>query len=327
MAFPTTRARRLRRTSAIRDLVREHALTPSDFILPLFVQHGSTPETPIEALPGHARVSIDRAAEIGERAVAAGIGGVILFGIPSTKDDAGSEAYDEEGIVPMAIRAMKERTPDLLVMTDVCLCQYTSHGHCGIVRDGKVLNDVTLELLAATATAHARAGADVVSPSDMMDGRVGAIRSSLDSEGFSDVGILAYSVKYSSAFYGPFREAAGSAPSFGDRSSYQMDPANLREAMREAQLDVEEGADMLMVKPAGAYLDVIAALRNRFDQPIAAYQVSGEYAMIKAAAANGWLDERRATLESLLGIKRAGADAILTYAALDAAGWLTEQGV
>jgi porphobilinogen synthase len=321
--FPLIRMRRMRRTTALRDLVREHRLHPSDFILPLFVQHGSGSE-PIEALPGHERVAIDRAVEIAQEAQDLGVGGLILFGIPSEKDDIGSEAYDDEGIVQLAVRAIKRQCEKLVVMTDVCLCQYTSHGHCGVVRDGEVLNDVTLELLAQTAVSHAQAGADVVAPSDMMDGRVGAIRAALDQEHLQAVGILSYSAKYASAFYGPFREAAGSTPQFGDRRAYQMDPANVDEAIRESLLDVDEGADMLMVKPALPYLDVITRVKEVTGMPLAAYHVSGEYAMVKAAAANGWIDERAALLESLTSIKRAGADVILTYASLEAARWIKE---
>ncbi len=277
---------------------------------------------PLEGLPGIARRSVDRICDEAEELVELGIRAVLLFGIPAEKDEVGSEAYAADGIVQRAMRALKERVPTLVVVTDVCLCEYTSHGHCGVVRDGEVLNDVSLELLARTAVSHAEAGADAVAPSDMMDGRVGAIRGALDDEGFESTAIIAYSAKYASAFYGPFREVADSAPAFGDRRGYQMDPPNLREALRECALDVEEGADVIMVKPALPYLDVIAAVRGRFDVPVAAYSVGGEYAMVKSAAAAGWLDEREAALETLLAIKRAGADMIFTYWAKDAAGWL-----
>lgn len=314
----------MRRTSALRSMVREHRLHPSDFVLPMFVQHGVDTTTPIEALPGHGRVTIDRATDIAQAASDLGIGGVLLFGIPAQKDDIGSEAMDDEGIVQLAIRAIKSRCPELSVITDVCMCQYTSHGHCGVVRDGEVLNDVTLEILADIAVSHARAGADVIAPSDMMDGRIGAIRAALDAEHHEATAIMSYSAKFASAYYGPFRDAAGSTPQFGDRRAYQMDPANISEALRECELDVEEGADMLMVKPALAYLDVVSRVKSTFGLPLACYHVSGEYAMVKAAAERGWIDEQAVMTETLLSMKRAGADVIITYAALEAARWMTE---
>jgi porphobilinogen synthase len=313
--------RRLRRTKAIRDLVRETELSPRHLVQPLFVVAGSDVREGVESMPGIERFSIGELVAEATEIQASGVGAVILFGIPAEKDEAGTGAYDDEGVVQMAVRALKEAHPDLTVITDVCLCEYTSHGHCGFLREGEVDNDITLELLARTANSHAEAGADIVAPSDMMDGRVAAIRHQLDEEGHPDTAILAYSAKYSSAFYGPFREAAESAPSEGDRRSYQMDPANGREALREIELDVAEGADMVMIKPAGPYLDLIAKARERFDLPIAAYQVSGEYSMLKAAAANGWLDEQAATTESLLAIRRAGADLIVTYYAKEFAQW------
>jgi porphobilinogen synthase len=322
MPFPTTRLRRLRRTEALRGLVRETDLSASNLIQPLFVVAGEGVRDEVESMPGVERFSISElvaeATEIG----ALGIGAVLLFGVPAEKDETGSGAYDDEGVVQMAVRALKEAHPELTVITDVCLCGYTSHGHCGFVREGEVDNDLTLELLAKTAISHAEAGADAVAPSDMMDGRVGTIRHQLDEEGHSHVPIVAYSAKYASAFYGPFRDAAESAPQFGDRRAYQLDPANAEEAIREAKLDLEEGADMLMVKPALPYLDVIGRVKEETGAPVAAYQVSGEYSMLKAAAANGWIDERAAALESLLSIRRAGADAIVTYYAKEAAAWL-----
>jgi porphobilinogen synthase len=314
--------RRLRRTSALRDLVRETELSPRHLVQPLFVISGENAREPVESMPGVERFSINEVVAEASELRAVGVQAVILFGIPSAKDESGSGAYDDEGVVQMAVRALKEAHPDLTVITDVCLCEYTSHGHCGFVRDGEVDNDITIELLAKTAISHAEAGADVVAPSDMMDGRVGMIRHQLNEEGHPDTAIIAYSAKYASAFYGPFREAAESTPEFGDRRGYQMDPANGREALREVEQDIEEGADMVMVKPAGPYLDVISAVRDRFDMPLAAYQVSGEYSMIQAAAENGWIDGKAAALESLVAIRRAGADVILTYFAKEAAGWL-----
>src|SRR3954454_7002297 len=323
MAFPATRMRRLRRTAVLRDLVRETRLDPGDFVLPLFVEAGLDGRQPIQAMPGVDRLSITEAvAEAGE-AKALGLPAVILFGIPADKDAEGTGAYDDEGIVQLATRAIKDAHPDLLVMTDVCLCEYTEHGHCGLLReDGSVDNDSSVELLARTAVSQARAGADIVAPSDMMDGRVRAIRAALDEEGFGDTPIVAYSAKFASAFYGPFREAAESTPAFGDRRAYQMDPGNGDEAVREALLDVEEGADVGMGKPALPSLDVIHRVKEPTNLPVCAYNVSGEYAMIKAAAAAGMLDERTAVLEALTSIKRAGADIVITYHAKDAARWL-----
>lgn len=314
--------RRLRRTKALRDLVRETELSPRHLVQPLFVVSGEGVREPVDSMPGIERFSISELVAEASELRATGIEAVILFGIPAAKDETGSGAYDEEGVVQLAVRALKETHPELTVITDVCLCEYTSHGHCGFVRDGEVDNEITIELLAQTAISHAEAGADAVAPSDMMDGRIGAIRHQLDEEGHRNTPIIAYSAKYASAFYGPFREAAESAPEFGDRRGYQMDPANVREALREARLDVEEGADMVMVKPALPYLDVIRAVREDLDLPLAAYQVSGEYSMLKAAAGNGWLDERAAVLEALTAIRRAGADVIFTYYAKEAAAWL-----
>ncbi|HEV8191229.1 MAG TPA: porphobilinogen synthase [Ktedonobacterales bacterium] len=322
--FPARRLRRLRRTEGMRRLVRETQLDPADFIYPMFVSEVVSEPVPIASMPGQYQWPVEALAEQAEALAAQRIGGVILFGIPAHKDEVGSAAYDDQGIIQRAIRRIKSAVPELLVVTDVCLCEYTSHGHCGIVRDGDVLNDETLALLAREAISHVDAGADIVAPSDMMDGRVAAIRAALDGRGYSTVPIMAYSAKYASAFYGPFREAAESAPQFGDRRSYQMDPANGREALREVALDIAEGADIIMVKPALPYLDVLARARDHFDLPLAAYNVSGEYAMLKAAVANGWLEERRATLELLTGIKRAGAEIILTYHAREAATWLAE---
>jgi len=313
------RPRRLRRTAGIRRMVRETVLTPADFIYPLFVVPGKGLRQEVAAMPGVARLSVDLLVEEAKSAWDLGVPAVLLFALPQKKDATGSEAASPKGTVQQAVRALKKALPDLVVITDVCLCGYTSHGHCGIVNRGDIDNDATLEVLSEVALSHAQAGADLVAPSDMMDGRVGAIRESLDDRGFEMVGILSYAVKYASAFYGPFREAAESAPQYGDRRGYQMDPANAREAMREATLDLEEGADIIMVKPALPYLDIISQLAGEFDLPIAAYQVSGEYSMIKAAAQKGWLDEQAAMLESLLSIKRAGADVILTYFAKDAA--------
>jgi porphobilinogen synthase len=319
MAFPVQRLRRLRRTAALRDLVRETRLSPQQFILPLFVCPGEGVKREIGAMPGNFQMSVDQIVRECEELQSLGVGGTILFGLPESKDETASGAYADDGIVQRAIRAIKKSTPDLLVMTDVCNCEYTSHGHCGKVVDNDVDNDATLEWLAASAVSHARAGADIVAPSDMMDGRVGAIRRALDANGFLNIPILSYAAKFASVFYGPFREAAESAPQFGDRRSYQMDPANGREAMREIALDLEEGADMIMVKPALSYLDLIRQARDRFDVPIAAYQVSGEYSMIVAAARNGWIDHDRAMMETLTSITRAGAGIILTYFAKPAA--------
>jgi porphobilinogen synthase len=324
MAFPETRLRRLRTTPALRGLIRETTLAPTDFIYPLFVRHGRGVYDEIPSMPGVYHLSIDRLKDEVDEIAALGIPAVILFGLPAVKDDIGSENFAAEGIVQQAIRAIKDAQPELVVMTDVCMCEYTDHGHCGIVRDGKVINDETLDILRRVVISHAEAGADVVAPSGMMDGMVQAIRGALDGDGFTDISILSYAVKYASSFYGPFRDAAQSPPQFGDRHSYQMDPANAREALREARLDVAEGSDMLMVKPALAYLDVVRRVREEFDLPLAAYNVSGEYSMLKAAGRNGWLDERKAALEMLTGIKRAGADMILTYWAKDAARWLSE---
>ena len=325
MAFPATRLRRLRRTGLLRDLVRETTLETRHLVLPLFVESGIDGSVPIEAMPGVARHSIDAVVGEAGEAAAVGIPAVLLFGIPADKDDEGSGAWDDEGVVQLATRAIKAAHPELLVIADLCLCEYTSHGHCGLLRaDGQVDNDATLELLARTAVSQARAGADVIAPSDMMDGRVGAIRRALDEEGFSDVPIVAYSAKFASAFYGPFRDAAGSTPAFGDRRGYQMDPANGDEALRETLLDVQEGADVVMVKPALPYLDVIARIKGETQMPVAAYNVSGEYSMLKAAAQAGHLDERRAVLEALTSIRRAGADIVITYHAKDAARWLQQ---
>ena len=322
VSFPATRMRRLRRTRALRDLVRETELSPRHLVQPLFVVAGEGVREEVPAMPGIERFSISELVAEATELQAAGIGAVILFGIPASKDEAGSGAYDPEGVVQMAVRALKDAHPDLVVITDVCLCEYTSHGHCGVVRDGEVDNDLTLELLAKTAVSLADAGADVVAPSDMMDGRVGVIRTQLDDEGHQNVAIVAYSAKYASAFYGPFREAAESTPEFGDRRGYQMDPANALEGLREAKLDLAEGADVLMVKPATPYLDVIRLVKEETEAPVAAFHVSGEYSMLKAAARNGWLDERSAVLETLTAIRRAGADLVFTYYAKEAAGWL-----
>ncbi len=313
MAFPINRPRRLRRTDTLRRMVRETRLSPDDFIQPYFVCPGRDVRKPIGAMPGVAQMSVDNVVSAARETFAAGVPAVILFGIPSRKDATGTAAWNDQGEVQRTIRELKERVPGLVVITDVCMCEYTDHGHCGVVRNQDVDNDATLELLVREALSHARAGADIVAPSDMMDGRVGAIRTALDDEGFGDVAIMAYSAKFASAFYGPFREAAESAPQFGDRRSYQMDPPNGDEAMREVALDLEEGADLVMVKPALPYLDLIYRVKQEFNVPVAAYNVSGEYSMIRAAGINGWLDEERATLEVLTSIKRAGADLILTY--------------
>ena len=322
MYYPSYRMRRLRRTPAIRDMMRETTLKMDDLIYPLFVIAGENVKNPISSMPGCFQLSIGNLLGEVREVVSLGIPAVLLFGIPSHKDSAATGAYDSEGVIQMAVRAIKDEFPDLVVITDVCLCEYMDHGHCGVVQDGEVLNDVTLELLCKMAITHAESGADMVAPSDMMDGRVAAIRNALDDEGLTDTSIMAYSAKFASAFYGPFREAAESAPAFGDRRSYQMDPANGEEAVREALLDIEEGADMIMVKPAIPFLDVIHAVKQETKFPLAAYNVSGEYAMIKAAAANGWLDEQRAVMEAVTGIKRAGADLIITYHAKDLATWL-----
>jgi porphobilinogen synthase len=315
--------RRLRRTRALRDLVRETELSPRQLVQPLFVVAGEGVREDVPSMPGIERFSISELVGEASELHAAGLGAVILFGVPAEKDEAGSGAYDPEGVVQMAVRALNEAHPDLTVITDVCLCEYTSHGHCGVVRDGAVDNDLTIELLAKTAISHADAGADVVAPSDMMDGRVGAIRSQLDDEGHSNVAIIAYSAKYASALYGPFRDAAESTPEFGDRRGYQMDPANALEGVREAKLDLEEGADVVMVKPATLYLDVVRRVKEETGAPVAAYHVSGEYSMLKAAVQNGWIDEKTAVLETLTAIRRAGADLIVTYHAKDAAAWLS----
>ncbi|HKA61577.1 MAG TPA: porphobilinogen synthase [Methylomirabilota bacterium] len=325
MPFPIYRPRRLRESPLLRSMVRETALRVDDFVYPLFAVHGRGVREPIASMPGQHRLSIDELLKECKDAASMGIPAVLLFGLPRDKDPRGTEAYAEDGIIQQAVRAVKDTIPDLLVITDVCLCEYTSHGHCGVVEDGRVKNDPTLELIARTAVSHAEAGADMVAPSDMMDGRVAAIREGLDEAGFPETPIMAYSAKYASAFYGPFREAADSTPQFGDRRSYQMDPANAVEAMREVALDVDEGADIVMVKPALPYLDVIARVKGEFGLPVAAYSVSGEYAMLKAAGQLGWLDEERAVLEALTGIRRAGADIIITYFAKDAAR-LIEQG-
>ena len=320
------RPRRLRRTAALRDLVRETTLRTDDLVYPLFVVPGEGVRAPVPSMPGVDKLSVDLlSGEAGDLA-SLGLKAVLLFGIPSSKDAGGTQSYADDGVVQQAVRALKTASPELVVMTDVCLCEYTDHGHCGVLdHDGLVLNDETLELLGRIAVSHAEAGADVVAPSGMIDGMVGAIRRALDEEGFERVAILSYAVKYASAFYGPFRDAAEGAPAFGDRRSHQMDPGNVREAIREAALDVEQGADGLMVKPSLAYLDVVRAVHERFPElPLAAYNVSGEYAMVKAAAANGWLDERAAVLEALTGIRRAGADLVITYHARDAARWLRE---
>ena len=311
----------------MRRLVREHRLEAADLIQPLFVVHGTGIERPIASMPGVHHLSVDEALDReADRVLSLGIPAVLLFGLPAAKDETGTENFAEDGIVQRALRRLRARHPDLLLLTDVCCCEYTSHGHCGVLRDGVVDNDATLEILGRVAVTHARAGADIVAPSGMMDGMVAAIRAALDGAGFTDRAILSYAVKYASAYYGPFREAADSTPAFGDRRQYQMDPANVREAMLEASLDEAEGADLLMVKPALAYLDVVRAVRERTELPLVAYNVSGEYSMVKAAAQLGWIDERRVVLETLMGMRRAGADAIITYHAKDVAGWLAEEG-
>jgi porphobilinogen synthase len=322
MYYPSYRMRRLRRTPALRRMMRETTLAPDDLIYPLFVTHGENVRNPIASMPGCAQLSIGSLLTEVHEAQDLGIPAVLLFGIPTHKDGAATGAYDPEGIVQMAVKAIKDDMPEMIVITDVCLCEYMDHGHCGVVQDGEVLNDVTLELLAKMALTHAEAGADIVAPSDMMDGRVAAIRNALDEDNFTDTVIMSYSAKFASAFYGPFREAAESTPAFGDRLTYQMDPANGEEAVREALLDIEEGADIIMVKPALPYLDVIKVIKQETKFPLAAYNVSGEYAMLKAAAANGWLDEPRCVMEARNSIKRAGADLIITYHAKDVCRWL-----
>jgi porphobilinogen synthase len=318
-SFPQYRPRRLRRTAALRNLVRETQLASSQLVLPVFVRDGKKLRRAVGSMPGVNQTSVDEMLRDAESAAKAGVGGIILFGVPESKDATGSSAWDENGAVQSGVRALKNEIPDLVVITDVCMCEYTDHGHCGVLREGDVDNDATLELLSRTALSHARSGADIVAPSDMMDGRVQAIRSSLDDAGLSQVAILSYAAKYASAYYGPFREAAESAPQTGDRRGYQMDPANAEEAMREVRADIEEGADAVMVKPAGPYLDILSRVKNETGYPVAAYQVSGEYAMICAAADRGWIERDRVMMESLLGIRRAGADFIVTYFAVDAA--------
>lgn len=323
MAFPTQRLRRLRSKSALRDMVRETVLTNKDFIYPLFVTYGKDTAAPISSMPGVCQYSVDRLEQPVQQVAELGIPAVLMFGIPPYKDACGSSAWQDDGVIQQAIREIKRLSPDTMVITDVCMCEYTDHGHCGVIGpNGDVINDETLELLVREALSHARAGCDMIAPSDMMDGRIGAIRKALDDNGFQNLPIMAYAAKFTSAMYGPFREAADSAPQFGDRKTYQMDGANRREALREVALDIEEGADIVMVKPALTYLDILAAVKDTFHMPTAAYHVSGEYAMVKAAAANGWIDEEKATMEILTSIKRAGADMIITYAALDAVRWL-----
>ena len=318
MSFPIHRPRRLRLNKIIRNMVRETHLVPEDFIYPMFVTFGKGVRKKISSMPGCFQLSVDEIAKEAQEVYKLGIPAVILFGIPEHKDEKGSEAYSDKGVVQKAIRAIKDKCPDLAVITDVCLCEYMSHGHCGVIKNGKILNDPTIAILAKEALSHAKAGADMVAPSDMMDGRVSAIRDILDANGFEDISIMSYSAKYASAFYSPFREAAESTPAFGDRRSYQMDPANRREAIKEVSLDIEEGADIVMVKPAMCYLDIISDIKDTFDVPVAAYNVSGEYSMVKAAAKMGWFDEKRIMMEILTSIKRAGADLILTYFAVDA---------
>ncbi len=317
--FPAYRPRRLRRTAALRRMVRETWLQPSQLVLPLFARSGTGVRRPVEAMPGVDQTSIDELLRDAHEAASLGVGGVLLFGIPDRKDETGSEAWNDDGPVQQAVRALKRELPDLVAITDVCMCEYTDHGHCGVIRDGDVDNDATLELLAREAVSHARAGADIVAPSDMMDGRVRAIRAALDDKGFTNTAILSYAAKFAGPFYGPFRDAAESTPRFGDRRSYQMDSGNGDEAMREVLLDIDEGADMIMVKPAGPFLDVIQRVKAETGYPLAAYQVSGEYAMIQAAAERGWIDGERVMLDSLLGIRRAGADVVITYFARAAA--------
>jgi porphobilinogen synthase len=318
-SFPQYRPRRLRRTAALRNLVRETHLAPSQLVLPVFVRDGKKIRRPVGSMPGVNQTSVDEMLRDAEAAAKAKVGGIILFGVPETKDAIGSSAWDEKGALQMGVSALKKEIPELVVITDVCMCEYTDHGHCGVLKNGEVDNDATLELLSCAALSHARAGADIVAPSDMMDGRVRAIRTSLDGANFADVSILSYAAKYASAYYGPFREAAESAPQVGDRRGYQMDPGNAQEAMREVLADIEEGADAIMVKPAGPYLDIVSRVKSETGYPIAAYQVSGEYAMICAAADRGWIEKDRVMMESLLGIRRAGADFIVTYFATEAA--------
>jgi porphobilinogen synthase len=318
-SFPQYRPRRLRRTAALRNLVRETHLAPSQLVLPVFVRDGKKLRRPVGSMPGVSQTSVDEMLRDAEAAAKAKVGGIVLFGVPEAKDATGSAAWDEKGAVQMGVRALKKEIPELVVITDVCMCEYTDHGHCGVLKNGEVDNDATLELLSRAALSHARAGADIVAPSDMMDGRVGAIRASLDAAGFIDTSILSYAAKYASAYYGPFREAAESAPQSGDRRGYQMDPGNAQEAMREVLADIEEGADAVMVKPAGPYLDIVSWVKAETGYPVAAYQVSGEYAMICAAAERGWIEKERVMMESLLGIRRAGADFIVTYFATEAA--------
>lgn len=318
MPFPIHRPRRLRTNSIIRDMVRETGLTPDDFIYPMFVTFGKRVRKKISSMPGCFQLSIDELVREAQKIYKVGVPAIILFGIPEHKDERGSEAYSDKGVVQKAIKAIKDKLPNLIVITDVCLCEYMNHGHCGVIKNKKVLNDPTLELLAKEALSHAKAGADIIAPSDMMDGRVAAIRETLDVNRYDEIPIMSYAAKYASAFYGPFREAAESVPSFGDRKSYQMDPANRREAIKEVALDIEEGADMVMVKPAMSYMDIISDVKDTFDVPVAAYNVSGEYSMIKAAAKLGWIDEKKVMMELLTSIKRAGADLILTYHAVDA---------
>jgi len=322
MSFPIDRPRRLRINETMRRLVRETTLTPDDLVQPMFIVPGDGVKREIPTLPGQYHFSVDEAVKEAQAIHAAGVPAIILFGIPANKDATGSPAWDANGEVQRATRKIKKAVPDLLIITDVCLCEYTDHGHCGVIKQQQIVNDPTLELLGKTAVSHARAGADIVAPSDMMDGRIGAIREALDEAAFGHVAILSYAVKYASAYYGPFRDAAGSAPQFGDRRGYQMDPANGREALREVELDIEEGADMLMVKPGMPYLDILSKVKETFGRVTASYQVSGEYAMIEAAAKNGWIDRKRLILETLTCIKRAGADFILTYHAKEAANWL-----
>ena len=319
------RMRRLRVNEAMRSLVRETSIEKSDLVYPIFIIEGDNIKTPIESMPGIYQYSIDRFEEELDRIIGVGIHTILIFGIPAHKDEVGSQAYDEEGITQRAIRYIKDKAPDLLVIADVCLCEYTTHGHCGLICDEKIMNDETLPLLSKMSVSMANAGADIIAPSDMMDGRVKVIREALDENGFKDLMIMSYSAKYASGYYSPFRDAAHSAPSFGDRKTYQMDPANIKEAIRECQSDIEEGADVIMIKPALAYLDVIREVSNRTDYPIAAYNVSGEYSMVKAAAMNGWIDEKRIVMENMIGIKRAGAKIIITYHALDVARWLDEE--